>query len=162
MKKSDKTPDNKTIPSTESEVIESLDKILSDREFTSIEAMWMAEKGDENAGMSARLYVLKFNEIPAQKFFTAEGVEVMELMKLLKKEMGAVILENYKFFGFGFQWIWYTLGFPDQPYLLHTKHMSRMEANKYEKPYFMEEDYDDDEEEVERFSNSIYSEEPED
>jgi hypothetical protein len=158
MKKTIINPDK--ITTDESEVINSLDAILTEGEFTASEAMWLAEKSEENAGISARYYVMKFKDIPAAKFITAEGVEIMELMKMLKKEMGAEIIGNYKFFGFGFQWMRYTLSFPGKPYLLHTKHIARMAANKYEKAYFMEDDYDEDfENEGEKFTDNIYSEE---
>src|ERR1039457_2736332 len=94
----------KKTTTNEAEVIASLDNILEEGEFTANEAMWLIEKSEENAGFSARHYVLKFKDIPAAKFISIPGLEVIELMKMLKKDLGAQIISNYKFFGGGFQW----------------------------------------------------------
>ena len=115
-------------------------------DLTINEAQWLAEAGSLNEPFSIlRYYAIKNNEVPSQDTYVNMDIEAIVLMKELMAGLDAKVLHSTKLENRDgvHKLIRYTLGFPNDAYLLHAVQISPRDADNYKVPEFMKEDNDE-------------------
>ncbi len=127
-------------------VDESVKTKIKSTDLTVNQAQWLAEAGHVNEPFSIiRYYTIKNNEVPSQDSYVNMDIEANFLMRELIAGLDARVLystkqENRDHFH---NLIRYTLGFPNDAYLLHAVQISPHNSHEYNVPEFMKEDNDE-------------------
>ncbi len=127
-------------------VDESVKTKIKSTDLTVNQAQWLAEAGHVNEPFSIiRYYTIKNNEVPSQDSYVNMDIEANFLMRELIAGLDARVLystkqENRDHFH---NLIRYTLGFPNEAYLLHAVQISPHNSHEYNVPEFMKEDNDE-------------------
>ncbi len=115
-------------------------------DLTVSETQWLTEAGNGNDPFSIlRYYAIKNNEVPSQDSFGNADIEAIALKKELVAGLDAKVLYSTKMENKDgmHKLIRYTLGFPNDAYLLHASQITARDADNYKVPEFMKEDNDE-------------------
>lgn len=115
-------------------------------DLTTNEAQWLAEAGGINEPFSIlRYYAIKNNEVPSQDSYGNMDIEANVLMKELVAGLEAKVLHSTKMANRDghHKLIRYTLGFPNDSYLLHAIQITAHDSDNYKVPEFMKENNDE-------------------
>ena len=113
--------------------------LLQYKEFELNEAKWLAELCTMETFPVVRYYALTNKCLPSTSSFYGQDIEVMSLLMLLMKEMGAqVIHSNTQYFtdDKSQHFNSYTLIFPNRSYVLQANSISTEEKSQYQLPDF--------------------------